>query len=370
MRVVLDATAGARSDASGIARYVQELVRALSRECRDHHIDLGVRTAKWSGRSHLPSINGNGRRPRLIDDRLDWLLLRRVDLFHGLDARITPLRGPVRVATLHDLFSLERSDLASEAFRAKKQSNYRRIADEADAVICVSRSTRDAFVAAFPHARARTHVVHHGVSSRFRPASAEDVAALRARRGLERPFLLFVGRLATRKNVPVLLEAFARVARERDDLDLVLAGDASRGFATIAPTLERHPFPGRVRRLGFVPDEELPTLYSAAELLVFPSLSEGFGLPLLESISCGTPVVASDLPALREIGGADLIVADTKRDDLLAAALLQELGRPLDAGRRERLAAHAAGFTWEATARRTLEVWREALSRNGRGAIA
>src|SRR5262249_13277876 len=160
----------------------------------------------------LPSpVAGAPARMRWIDDRLDFLLLRGADLFHGLDGRITTARRLARSATLHDVFSVERDDLASARFRDKKRAQYRLLADEADAVVCVSRATEAAYLASFPQARGRTHVVHHGVGAEFHPASEAAIATLRSKLALHRPFLLFVGLLSTRKNLLVLLDAFAEL---------------------------------------------------------------------------------------------------------------------------------------------------------------
>ncbi len=367
VRVVVDATAGARRDCSGIGRYVHGIVRALAARREAPPFELGVRLSKWRGRSFLPQGEGRPLRARLVDDRLDWWLLRRVDLFHGLDVRITRSRRPVRVATLHDLFSFERNDLADAPFRAMKQAHYKRLADEADAIVCVSRATEERFLSAFPRVRGRTTVVHHGIAERFRRADAAAIGSVRRTYRLLRPFLLFVGLLSTRKNLLVLLDAFAELARRRDDVDLVLAGQESHGFAEIGDALARHPFAARVRKLGFVAEADLPALYSAAELFVLPSLSEGFGLPVLEAFACGTPVVASNLPVLHEIGAGELLYADSKDPSALAATLAGALDRPPDAERRARLAARAAPFTWSAAAERTLAVWQEALARRPRG---
>ena len=164
MKVVLDATAGARSDPSGVGRYVHELVAALASSSEAPPFELGVRFSKWRGRAALPVKSEQRRvRVRILDDRLDWLLLRGVDLYHGLDARITPSKKVARIATLHDLFSMERDDLANDGFREMKRRRYRQLADEADAIVCVSQTTEERFLAAFPAAKGRTYVIRHGV---------------------------------------------------------------------------------------------------------------------------------------------------------------------------------------------------------------
>ena len=371
-KFLIDATAGARAELSGVGRYVHELVRALT-ELRASGaappFELGVRLAKWSGRHALPTTplakSGTDHlRIRRIDDRLDRFLLRDVALCHGLDARITPVRRIARVATLHDVFSLERDDLAEASFRQKKRRQYRQLADEADAVICISAATETGFLAEFPRARGRTHVIHHGIAPRFTRADDAAIAALRQRLRLDRPFLLFVGLLSTRKNLLALLDAYALLAKAGGrELDLVLAGKPSHGFEAIEAALARHPRRERIHLLGFVGDAELTALYSAAELFVFPSLSEGFGLPVLEAFACGTGVVASELPVLREIGGAELVTADSRDAAALASAIERALPACRDDGARARRRAHAAQFTWSATAAKTVAVWQTASER-------
>jgi len=361
--VILDATAGARDELSGVGRYVHELVRALGRQIDAPQLELGVRFSKWSRRKRLPAPDGSSRVLRVVDDRLDFLLLRDCDLFHGLDARITPWKKIPRTATLHDVFSLERDDLARDQFRAKKADQYRRLADEADAIACVSSVTESAFLSLFPQARDRTHVVHHGVGPEFRPADGDELAALRAKHGLEHPFLLFVGLLSTRKNLLVLLAAFAELARAHEELELVLAGKESHGYDEIEAAIERHPFKARIRRLGYVPSEDLPVLYSAAECFVFPSLTEGFGLPILEAFACGTPAVASDLPVLLEVGGDELEVAAVGDPSAFAAACARVLAGASDEAARTRRIRRAARFTWDEAAAATLDLWRIALDR-------
>jgi glycosyltransferase involved in cell wall biosynthesis len=378
-RVLLDATAGARERASGVGRYVHELVKALASEPGAPDLELGVRWSKRAGRERLLAAIGDGGtsrrappRVRLVDDRLDWWLLRGVDLFHGLDGRVTPSRRPARVATLHDLFSLERDDLADERFRRKKIEQYEVLADEADVVVCVSAATESLFLREFPGARGRTTVVHHGVSPRFVRASDSAVATLRAKHRLAKPFLLFVGLLSTRKNLVATVEAFERVARspERRELELVLAGEESHGFEAIAAAIERvaPDVRARIRRLGFVADDELPALYSAAQLFLFPSLTEGFGLPVLEALACGTAVVASDLPVLREVGGDELVTVDARDPDRLAAAIERTLEEPTTAEARARRERHGASFTWSRCAKATIAAWEAALARR-RGAV-
>jgi len=369
-RILVDATSGARPDPSGVGRYVHALLKALAAEPDAPPLALGVRGAKWRDRAALPLAAFPAPPPvRRLADWRDRFGLRGIDLVHGLDVRLPPNRRVARVATLHDLFSLERDDLADAPFRRKRLAQYRRLADEAERVICVSAATERNFLERFPQARGRTAVVHHGVDARFTRPDDAALSAYRAARRLPARFILFVGLLSTRKNLQVLLAAFAELAAADRGLALVLAGQESHGFAAIEAAIAAHPARERIVRPGFVADAELPALYACASAFAFPSLLEGFGLPILEALRCGTAVVASDVAVFAEIGGGCIDTVPAAEPAALAAALGRAVAAPPDAATRERRAAHARRFTWSAAAQRTLAVWRDALAeRSGRGA--
>lgn len=357
MRVLLDATAAARPRRSGIGRYLVELIAALNALPEPPEIRLGLRLSKRRGRRHLPPQRS---RVRWLDDRLDRLLLRGYDVFHGPDARLTTARGMPRVATLHDLFSDQRDDLASPRFREKKLAQYQRLAEQADRILCVSAATREAFTTRFPAAAERCEVVHHGVAPMFRPPGADAVQAVRARLGLLRPFVLFVGLLSTRKNLGLLQRAFDAWSVHDPDLELVLVGEPSHGHAEIAKVRQSLRAAARIRELPFVEDNELPALYGAAEAFVFPSLAEGFGLPVLEALACGTPVLASDLPVLREVGGPHVRYAPPDSVDAWVAGLADLRRSGPDRGDAGDGTGWARRFTWEDCAARTRAAYQRA----------
>ncbi len=201
--------------------------------------------------------------------------------------------------------------------------------------------------------------VYLGVDPVFRPLPPDRTREALTRYGLTSGYLLFVGTLEPRKNLPGLLTAYQilrvrRVTRE----PLVVVG--SRGwlydevFARVgALGLEAH-----VRFLENVPDEDLPALYNGAALLVMPSFYEGFGLPALEAMACGTPVVLSDRGSLPEVGGPAAVFVDPDHPEDIAAGMARVLEDPVLRERmREASLAHAARFTWEATAHRTLQIY-------------
>ena len=208
-------------------------------------------------------------------------------------------------------------------------------------------------------------IVPFGVGPEFRPLEGGP-AREEARRalGLERPYVLFVGRVERKKNLRRVVEAFfAAVVSKNLPHELVLAGPGGRA-RDLKKLLKGLGLAGRVRRMGYVPDERLPLLYAAAELLLFPSVVEGFGFPVLEAMACGTPCVVSRAPALAELAGGAALAAPA--DDL--ARLREAVERVLldperAAALRGKGLVRAKRFTWERTADLTVAAYEEARSR-------
>ncbi len=358
MRILVDATAGARPKLSGVGRYVHELVSSLCQLHPSLALTLGVRLSKFRGVRHLPRKSA-ALRP--LDDRVDRWILRGYDLFHGMDARLTTARGMRQIATLHDLFSLQRDDLAHEQFRRKKHRRYEMLASDAEHIICVSEETRRQFCKAFPGVRRKTSVIHHGVSSKFRRVEAEERERIRRKYRLPERFLLFVGLLSTRKNLLSLLQAFEEVAPQDPELTLVLAGVPSHGYEAIDTLLGKLRSRPRILLPGFVPEADLPALYSAATVFVFPTLAEGFGLPVLEAQACGTKVVATNLEVLSEVGGPGACLTDTADPSILARSLLDVLPDARNEEDVKRRIDWTRRFTWPGAAEKTLRVYRSVL---------
>jgi glycosyltransferase involved in cell wall biosynthesis len=276
-----------------------------------------------------------------------------VDVVHATATTVPPAGGAPLVVTVHDLFPLTDPDRFTPRGVRLLGAGIDR-ARSARLVLCPSQATADD-CAAHGFDPGRLRVTPWGVAPRHVDDAAR--AAVRRRHRLERRFVLWVGTVEPRKNLPMLLEAFGRV--EHDDVDLVLVGPEGWN-EQLAPHLDA--LGGRVRRLGFVPDDELVALYAEAAVFALPSVREGFGLPVLEAMSQGTPVVVSDDPALVEVAGGAAVVADAADPAAWAVAvdgLLDDTARSAELAAAGR--ARAAEHTWEATARLTLAAYREAL---------
>jgi glycosyltransferase involved in cell wall biosynthesis len=280
-----------------------------------------------------------------------------VDVVHDMGYVVPPSRGPL-VATVHDLLFTEYPQHYTWHSRAVLRRGLTLARRHARLVICPSKVTMDACRAVGIEPE-RLRLVPWGVD--VRPVDGSRVDQVRARYGLGRPYVLFCGTLEPRKNLSRVLESFRRIARP--DLDLVLAGP--RGWKE-DPTDGVASLHDRIRPLGFVPRDELGALYAGAAAFVYPSLAEGFGLPVLEAMAYGTPVVTSAGTATEEVAGEAALLVDPLDVDAIAGALERVLdddglANSLRAAARERV----ARFTWRRSAELVAAVYVEA-ARAGR----
>lgn len=350
---------------SGIGRYTRALVEALLARAPEEDWVL------YTDRP-LPAPPA-GARVRTLPwpQRLLWTLwaaprdLRRApaDLFHGVTGFELPPAACPLVTTVHDLIPLTLPRLVPWRHRWAVRWLLPGALRRAARVITVSQATRDALLARFPLAPGRVRVVPEAPDPRFAPPAAETRAAVRARYGLYGPYVLFVGLHEPKKNLPGLLAAVARLRRagQWGPRTLVLAGDVGWGCPDLPRRAAALGLGDCVRWVGAVPDAWLPALYAEAEVFVFPSLWEGFGLPVLEAMAVGTPVVASTRGALPEVTAGAAWLAEPAPAPL-AEALGQVLGDPaLRARLSEAGRARAQAFSWARTAAETLAVYREAV---------
>lgn len=356
MRIALDGSSSMKPFRTGVARYVVNLVEGLAAALApEDRATICYRISRYGRRAHrLPEPDGRFRRAWIQGG----LGPRRFDVAHGPDGRLLSLGGAARVVTIHDVFSLLTDEFGSERFREGRRRRYREIAAKADRILCISTWTKETYLEHHPGVDPdRVAVIPLGVEDRFRPEAAAGAEAVRRRWGIDGPYVLFVGEISRRKNVHRMLDAVEGMPA--DAPALVLAGRPPRGGDDFLGTLERRGLAGRVIPTGFFPDEDLPALLAGAECLLFPSLMEGFGLPVLEGQACGVPVVASDRGALPETGGGAVVTVDPEDPDSIREGVLRVLG---DSGLRTRLVAagreRVAGYRWENVARRTLDLYR------------
>jgi glycosyltransferase involved in cell wall biosynthesis len=376
MRVGFDATP-AVTQGAGIGRYTRELLRALA--ALDTHNDyrLFYAASPESFRHPLPTLPANFRARRLPLHDI-WLarawhraqlplpanwLTGPIDLFHSPDFTLPPLtHGTRSLLTVHDLSFIRDPESADSALRAYLNRVVPRSVARADHVLADSESTRADLIELYRTPPAKVSVLYSGVDERFRPVT--DSAALNAVRAKYDlggwPFVLAVGTLQPRKNYVRLIQALAQLPLP--DVCLVIVGGRGWLFGAIFAEVERLGLRARVRFPGFANDADLPALYSAARVLAYPSLYEGFGLPILEAFACGTPVVTSTASSLPEVAGdAALLVPPTDVDALAAALTAALTDDALRADLIHRAQARLPLFSWEKSARQLLKMYERLL---------
>jgi glycosyltransferase involved in cell wall biosynthesis len=290
--------------------------------------------------------------------RLSWEIVRRSPDLLFVPAHVLPLVRPRRtVVTIHDLGYLFFPHAHTLRRRLELHLSTAWNARKATRVIAVSQATKDDLVRRYRVPKERVQVVHHGVTSRFRPT---DDPAVPARYGLPPSYLLYLGTLQPRKNIERLLQAYARLPAGAPPL--VLAGAKGWYFERIARTIDELGLGQRLVLPGYVADEDVPAILSAATALVYPSLYEGFGLPALEAMACGTPVIAARTSSLPEVVGEAGLLVDPLDVGALGAAMERLLSDAvLGEQLRSRGLERARAFTWERCARETMAVLEEAL---------
>lgn len=293
-------------------------------------------------------------RPRV--DRL----LGGVDLYHATNYFLPPVASARRVVTFYDLAFLKHPEWCSPKIVGPFANNVRHFAREADALLVCSEATKRDVVELLGVVPEKITVAYGAVDEGFTPMSreaAEERVAQKLR--LTLPYLLFVSTLEPRKNIEGLLRAFARIKQEIPHT-LVLAGAPGWNMGHLDARIQSLGLESRVRRMGYVADRaDLPTLYAAADAFVFPSFYEGFGLPVLEAMTCGCPVIVSNRASLPEVAGDAARYVDPDNMEDIAQAMREVLQEPeLRASMRERGVAQARKFSWNACAEATLDVYR------------
>lgn len=288
-------------------------------------------------------------------------LLGGVDVYHAVNYVLPPVSKARRVLSIHDLSFIRFPQWSSPKIVAPFRRSIMRHAHEADAVIACSQATKNDIVSLLHLEPERVHVIYDAADPLFAPASKEEAAnRVRKELGIDGPFFLFVGTIEPRKNITTLVEAFARADVPHR---LVIAGGRGWNSEEVFACIERKGIRDRVCTTGYIQDRSLfPALYNAATALVFPSWYEGFGLPVLEALACGCPVIASNAASLPEVGGDAVLYADPEDVALFARHIeAVAMDETLRGELRERGRVQAARFSWTTCAKETLACYRSVV---------
>ena len=366
--ITIDYTSAAHQG-GGIGRFTRELIGGLARLNSEHRFRLFVAGAQHVGLHAPPGPQFCWRPTRVSPHQLTriWHRVRlplpieifsgRSELFHAPDFVLPPtLPRTRRLVMVHDL-SFERvpETFTPWLLRYLRQAVPRSLRS-ADHIIANSAATRDDYLTHFSLAESQFTVIHGGVSPEFQPVDSAADKHLFPQ--LKRPFVLAVGTLQPRKNFTRLIEAIAILRETGCALELAIAGGRGWLEGEILDTRDRLGLQDAVHLLGYVPDAQLPALYRRARVFAYPSLYEGFGLPLLEAMACGTPTLTASVSSLPEAAGDAAIYIDQNDTDSIAAGLrrLHE-DDSLRAALREKGFVRAREFTWARASAKLLGVY-------------
>lgn len=358
----------------GIGRCAINLVRALLSRAAEVYpaMEFVIYTAPQTDPEILKGVNADicARFRRIKSSLLRsslllpaGIVLERIDLFHGLDQAGIPLffkRGN-SVVTLHDVIPLALPWAFPRRRRLVLTAALSRVRRQADVIIVPSEAARDDVVEYLKVGQERVVVIPWGCESGFQPlGDPGHLEGMRRQYGLPDRYILFLGTLEPRKNVTTLLQAFSLLRHEKLDqgLKLVIAGGRGWGDESLLTRVEALGLRDHVIFTGFVEEEHLPDLYREALLFVYPSLYEGFGLPILEAMACGTPVITANTSSMPEVAGGAAILVEPTKPEALASAMASVLADPaLREELRRKGIARAKGCSWDAVAQKTLEIY-------------
>jgi glycosyltransferase involved in cell wall biosynthesis len=351
MLIALD-TSVTDFDRGGTSRYVDALLPRLRARPDVEVVEVNMRQ-EWPWTDRLP------RRSRVLIHDLRWItggalgVARelRPDLWHGAGFKVPVHPTLPASVTIHDDTPWDDPPTARLYNRAYMRRNLERAAPYLRGAITSAEVTARAIATRLPAIRSRLHVTPWGVDHAvFRPRDEAEVASTLSRLGIAPPYVLMVSPYGRRKNQPAMAAALRRVAAEVPRLRLVIAGRTNPTLNAGLPVIE----------IGRVSDDELAALYSGAEMLLYVSISEGFGLPVLEAMACGCPVLGSRGTVIEEIGGGAATLAAAASVEDIAAQATRLLRQPeLREASARRGIENAARYDWDTTAELTVAAWRE-----------
>jgi glycosyltransferase involved in cell wall biosynthesis len=363
MRIGIDATVSAQTRIVGISRFIVNLVANLADVDPEGQYYLFYRPRALK-RPQCIWRPANARfHIRILQEPFNRRLFRSLDVFHATYQRLPAYRDVVPyLGSLHDIFYLSQPEMGSQRTRERWKARYRDVAERSRLVMTLSEFSKGEIIRLLDVPADKVRVVPLAAGPGYVPRDARSVAAVRQRYGLEQPYILYGGGFGRRKNVVGALRAFARaLPRLPEDLCFAISGTGGPMEGEARAFVQSAALAARVRFLGFVADADYPGLMTGSVLYFFPSLLEGFGLPALEAMACGAPVVTASTTSLPEVCGDAAVLVDPSDDAPMAEALVEVVrNETLRTALRQKGLDRAQLFTWRRVAEMMVGLYTEA----------
>lgn len=364
MNIGIDASSLTNRPFSGVGKYVYHLLESLAALDNQNKYYVCYKLSRLKKFRLFKRPQQKNFSLKIINHPFDFILHSRLDLFHGTDVFVPDSSSLSKIATFHDIFVILFNDFSSEHFRKKKEEDYKKALEKADYLISISECTKRDLISHFKVPENKISVIYSGVTKNFYPRPEEEITRILKKYQIHNDYMFFVGTLQKRKNLDRLLEAYHKISKNHfKQLVLVLAGEPGWGGQEFISKIQDSKLENKVRLLGYVPEEDLPALYSGAKLFFFPSLYEGFGLPVLEALACGCPVLCSNTSAIPEVAGNAAILADPLDVDKLTQEGLKLLtDENLRQALRQKGFEQIKKFSWEKMASEIIFLYKKILS--------
>ncbi|MDD5771926.1 MAG: glycosyltransferase family 1 protein [bacterium] len=367
MNIGLDVSPIADGNWTGVGNYIINLINDISKIDKENKYYLCYRFSHIKNKAQILKIDQDNFRTKIIQEPLNFIFQLKLDIFHGMADRLPWSYRSRNIVTIHDIGAAVLGDnYASKHFKEMMIKRYDNMLNkkQADLVITVSEFTKREILNNFAYPEEKIRVIYHGVRKMFSPQSEQNIRITKEKYGINSDYFLYVGAINLRKNILRILEAFKIFSENNKMANLVLTGNLSYGHQEILDKIYKLKLESRVKLIGYMKNEELASLYSGAKALIFASLYEGFGLPAIEAMACGTPVLTSNMSSMPEItGGAACMVDPLDVSDIAKNLSVLAEDDNLRKMLSEKGLERARIFSWEKAARETLKVYNEFVNR-------
>jgi glycosyltransferase involved in cell wall biosynthesis len=357
---------------TGIGRYVEQLTESMKEKAKVDFWFNQIRTKNLNTIT-IPTSNVKNSRypykvlrrlgkPNILHD-LPIDIIGEYDIFHGGNFTTFNTRKAKNIITIHDLAFLRDPNITDDITYKHHTTWLPYSINKADHIIAISNQTKADIMKYYKVPDEKITVTYLSADSSLQRASMEEIEATKARYNLPNQYFLYVGTLEPRKNIPYMLEAFSK-AKEKYQIPhkLVIVGKKGWKYESIFQTIERNKLENDIIFTGYINDEDLPAIYSGASIFLFPSLYEGFGLPVLEAMKCGVPVITTNVSSLPEVAGDAGILIPLDDVGYFANQIFELINDDDKWKHYSQLSLTRAGqFSWDRTAQETIDVYKKVL---------